>query len=459
MSQKTDIARNLCFHMLTEVFNDTAYSNIVIQKSLRSTRLTSQEKSFTVAMFYGTITRVHTLDYYLQKNLKKKYTTLDSDVHTILRMGLWQLMYAHSVPPFAAVNETVKVAKLYTNEGGVRLVNAVLRTLAKECEDGVIDPENSRFDVKYSLNKELSGCMIKWFGQEKAEKIAAAFLKDPSVTARVNRLRGTKQDLAEALNRDGVDTEDGLFMEEALRLTLNGHAVYELSGFHDGLFMIQDEGAMLASYILSPVKGQKVLDVCSAPGGKTCHIAELMEDQGKLTALDLNEIRLNMVAQNQERLGLTCIETAAADARNLADEFPQYLSYYDDVLADVPCSGLGLLLRKPDIRLTMTYEKMQELLPLQADILNQAAQFVRPGGTLVYSTCTINPRENGEQADSFLASHNDFEEYPFDNILPAGLSRLDPGHIDTALHGRLQLLPDVDGCDGFFIARFRRKEI
>ena len=457
MSHKADAARNLCFNMLTEVFENTAYSNIVLQKSLRSTRLTQQEKCFTAAMFYGTITRVHTLNFYLRRNLRKKFDSLDSDVHTILLLGLWQLMYAHSVPPFAAVNEMVKVAKLYTNEGGVRLVNAVLRTLAKECEDGIIDPENSRFDVKYSLNKELSGCLIKWYGQERAESIAAAFLKDPSVTARVNRLRVTKAALAERLTGDGITTEDGLFMEEALRLDLSGHAVYELSGFHDGLFMIQDEGAMLASYILSPRKGQKILDICSAPGGKSCHIAELMQNQGKVMALDQNEIRLNMVAQNQERLGLTCIETAAADATKLADELPQYLSYFDGVLADVPCSGLGLLLRKPDIRLTMTYEKMQELIAVQTEILNQSAQFVRPGGTLVYSTCTINPHENGEQANSFLLSHADFEEYPFADILPAKIAVPNPEHRETAAHGRLQLLPDVDGCDGFFIARFRRK--
>jgi len=273
----------------------------------------------------------------------------------------------------------------------------------------------------------------------------------------VNRLRVTKAELAVCFTSDGVTAEDGLFMEEALRIDLSGHAVYELSGFKDGLFMIQDEGAMLASYILSPEKGQKILDVCSAPGGKSCHIAELMEDQGKVTALDLNEIRLNMVAQNQERLGLTCIDTAVADATKLGGELPQYLSYFDGVLTDVPCSGLGLLLRKPDIRLTMTYEKMQELLPVQAQILNQAAGFVRPGGTLVYSTCTINPHENGEQADNFLLNHTDFEEYPFADILPAKIISLNPEHLKTALHGRLQLLPDVDGCDGFYIARFRRK--
>jgi len=444
--------------MLSEVFEKTAYSNIVLQKSLHSTRLTQVEKSFTVAMFYGTITRVHTLDYYLKKNLRKKYDTLESGVHTILRMGLWQLIYAHSVPPFAAVNETVKIAKLYTNEGGVRLVNAVLRTAAKEFEDGIINPETSRFDVRFSLNRELSGCLIKWYGQDRAESIAAAFLRDPSVTARVNTLRTSKEALKEQLLKEDVTFEDGLFMENALRLNLGGQAVYELPSFTDGLFMIQDEGAMLTSCMMAPQKGQRILDVCSAPGGKSCHMAELMENQGRIMALDLHESRLELVEQNQARLGITCIDTAVADATKLSDELPDDAASFDGVLVDVPCSGLGLLLRKPDIRLTMTYEKMQELLPVQAVILDQASSFVRPGGTLVYSTCTINPHENDEQADFFLAAHSDFEEYPFDTQLPGPVVSLNPEHIRTAARGRLQLLPDVDGCDGFFIARFRRKE-
>ena len=458
MSQKADIARNLCYHMLMEVFENTAYSNLILQNSLRSTNLSSQEKSFAVALFYGTITRVYTLDYFLQKNLRKKFLTLDPSVLTILRMGLWQLMYAHSVPHFAAVNEMVKIAKLYTNEGGVRLVNAVLRTLTSECEKGDIDPDTCRFDVKYSLNRELSGCLIKWYGKEKAQSIAAAFLNDPTITARTNRLRITKDDLARRLNREEVNTEDGLFMEDAIRLNLSGRAVYELPEFKEGLFMIQDEGAMLASYLLDPQKGQSVLDVCSAPGGKSCHIAELMDDKGKVLALDLYENRLELVEQNQARLGITCIDTAVADSTALQEAIPQYLGFFDKVLVDVPCSGLGLLLRKPDIRLTMTYEKMQELIIVQAQILRQAAEFVKPGGTLIYSTCTINPNENDVQADLFLSDRVDFEEYPFSGILPRKMTDSNPEHLQSAEKARLQLLPDSDGCDGFYIARFRRKE-
>lgn len=459
MSAKVDIARSLCFEMLTDVLEKQAYSNIVLQKSLRGTKLPMQDKNFAAALFYGTITRLYTLDYYLKRNLRKKYDTLDPAVHTLLRMGVWQLLYSRSVPPFAAVNETVKLARHHTNEGGVRLVNAVLRAVSQGVEDGTIDPEQSRFDVKYSLNRELSGCLIKWFGEEKAASIAAAFLGEPSVTARINSMRTTAFDLKSRLEEEGVSAEEGSLYEGALRLSLGGKAVYDLPSFQAGLFMIQDEAAMLAAHILSPKRGQRILDVCSAPGGKTCHIAELMGDEGKILALDLHDSRLEMVEQNQARLGLSCIDTAEADATRLREELPDYIGFFDCVLADVPCSGLGLLLRKPDIRFTMTYARMQELLPVQALILDEAAAFVRPGGTLVYSTCTINPHENGGQADRFLDAHPDFEAYPFDAILPEKPALRNSRHLQSAAEGRIQLLPDDDGCDGFFIARFRRKDI
>ncbi len=458
MSGKADKSRNLVFHMLTEVLENGAYSNIVLQKSLRSVKLTQEEKSFLTALFYGTITRLHTLDYYLKKNLKKKYDTLDPAVHQLLRMGVWQLLYAHSVPSFAAVNETVKLAKLYTNEGGVRLINAVLRSISADIESGIIDPEKARFDVKYSLNRELSGCLIKWYGDDRAASIAEAFLKDPVITARVNTFRINREELIRRLRDEGVDSEEGRLSDDALILTLNGHALYELASFREGLFMVQDEAAMLAAILMDPREGWKVLDVCSAPGGKTCHMAEKMDDKGRILALDINESRLQMVEENQARLGLTCIDTALADATDLSAELSGYLGYYDAVLADVPCSGLGLLLRKPDIRHTMTFEKMNDLLKVQETILEQAALFVRPGGTLLYSTCTINPHENDGQADAFLARHENFEEYPFDDILPQKDALRTDVHLSDARRGRLKLLPDEDACDGFYIARFRRKE-
>lgn len=457
MSRIVDVPRTLCFHMLTEVLENKAYSNLVIQRSLNRSSLSAQDKKFAVALFYGTITRLYTLDYYLQQKLNQSEESLDPAVRTILRMGVWQILYAHSVPSFAAVDQMVTLSAMHTHEGGVRIVNAVLRVIAREFDEGRIQPEISRFDVRFSMNRELSGCLIKWYGQERAETIAAAYLNEASVTARVNHLRTNREDLVSLLSEEGVSPEDGLFMEDAIRLHLDGRAIGDLVSFQKGLFMIQDEAAILASYLLSPEPGQIILDVCAAPGGKSCHMAEMMRDKGQVLALDINESRLELIEQNKLRLGITSIVTKIADATVLEVLLPEERGTFHGVLVDVPCSGLGLLLRKPDIRTSMTYAKMQELIPLQRQILQQAAAFVRPGGTLIYSTCTINPHENEEQAECFLANHCDFEAFPFDDILPEKLKKRSAEFSASAARGYLQLLPDAVGCDGFFIARFRRK--
>ena len=458
MSKPVDNPRNLCFHMLTEVFENQSYSNLVIQNMLHHSSLTCKDKSFAVALFYGTITRLYTLDYYLARALHQKIDTLDPAVRTILRMGVWQILYAHSVPSFAAVDQMVSLSGIHTHEGGVRLVNAVLRAISRDYDSGKIEPEKSRFDVRYSLPKELSGCLIKWYGQERAEAIAEAYLQDAAITARVNIKKTTPADLVVLLADEGVTASPGLFMDEAVRLQLEGKSIRDLVSFDRGLFMIQDEAAMLASHLMSVQPGDRVLDVCAAPGGKSCHMAERMNNQGYILAIDIHASRLELIAQNANRLGLTCIETKAADAETLIDTMPEQIGSFDDVLVDVPCSGLGLLLRKPDIRMSMTYQKMQELILLQERILQQASAFVAPGGTLLYSTCTINPHENEEQAKKFLANNNTFEAYPFGDILPSRLAELADTFMSDAARGSLQLLPDVVACDGFYMARFRRKQ-
>jgi 16S rRNA (cytosine967-C5)-methyltransferase len=458
MSKPVDNPRNLCFHMLTEVFENQSYSNLVIQKMLPHSSLSPQDKSFAVALFYGTITRLYTLDYYLSRVLHQKIDTLDPAVRTILRMGIWQILYAHSVPSFAAVDEMVSLSGLHTHEGGVRLVNAVLRAISRDYDSGKIQPDKSRFDVRFSLSKELSGCLIKWYGQERAQAIAEAFLQDAVITARVNTTIVTPEKIVELLKDEGVTASPGLFMDEAVRLLLEGKSIRDLKSFEQGLFMIQDEAAMLATHLMSVQSGDRILDVCAAPGGKSCHMAERMNNNGYVLAVDIHASRLELITENANRLGLTCIETKAADATALIDSMPEQIGSFDNVLVDVPCSGLGLLLRKPDIRMSMTYQKMQELILLQERILQEASAFVAPGGTLLYSTCTINPNENEKQAEKFLANNCEFVIYPFDDILPSRLAVLSETVKSDAMRGSLQLLPDVIACDGFYIARFRRKQ-
>lgn len=456
MRKKCGSARQICLDMLMDVFEKQAYSNVVMQSAMSATGLSTEDKAFASAMFYGTITRLYSIDYYLNKKLDKDLEKLDPAVRTLLRMGAWQILYSHSVPTFAAVDQTVNLAKQYTNEGASKLINAVLRALSKEERSENSDKATTRFDIHYSLNRELAGCLIKWYGKERAASIASAFLSTPNVTARHNRLRCTRDELIQEFHKEGVTTEDSLFMDEAIRISLCGHSIPDLPSYRNGLFMIQDEAAMLVSHILAPSKGARILDVCAAPGGKSCHIAEITGDQAHIIALDIHESRLVQIEENQKRLGIIGIDTAVADASSITTEHKEYIQAFDGVLADVPCSGLGLLLRKPDIRQKMTYARMQELIPIQAAILREAAECVRPGGRLVYSTCTINPEENAYQAERFLSENKDFRYQSFGDILPERLKEESLCLMEQAQKGQLQLLPDRVGCDRFFIACFRR---
>jgi 16S rRNA (cytosine967-C5)-methyltransferase len=347
---------------------------------------------------------------------------------------------------------------MITNPGGVGMVNAILRSIAEQVDVISGEIETAKFDVRYSLSKEISGLLIKWFGRPKAEAIAASFLEKPETTARVNTLRCDAPSLREKLESEGAGVEAGRFAPQALRIRLGSKSIEELDAFREGLFMIQDEAAMMASIIADPHPKERILDMCSAPGGKSCHLAELSGNKAEIVSLDVHEGRLALVQQNADRLGLSSISIDVADAVTLNQEHPEWIETFDIVLVDVPCSGLGLLRRKPDIRLTANFERIMSLLPLQAEILQKTALFVRPGGALVYCTCTINPDENDGQVDMFLASDNRFVSEGFASQLPQKLTEVNQRHFASAEKGRLLLLPDEDGCDGFFIAKMRRKQ-
>lgn len=459
MTSRADSARLLSFRMLTEVVGKGAYSNLVSRADPSFLRMEPRDRKFAIALFYGVLTRSYTLDQYLSTCIRGSLAQLDVQVLVLLRMGAWQLLYSKNIPPFAAVNETVTLAREVTHSGSAGLVNAVLRKFADSMENGTIPSEKEKFDVRYSLNRELSGCFIKWFGREKAESVASAMLTSPALCARVNRLRTTPEKLTRILEAEGVDVKPGVFFPDALQLDLLGTPLSTLPSFQDGLFMIQDEAAMMAAYILNPMRGDRILDICSAPGGKACHLAELIGDDGRIIAADIKESRLALVEENQTRLLLRSIDTIVADATKLTpDSLPEGCpTRFDSVLADVPCSGLGLLRKKPEIRSTMTYAAIMELVEVQKTILAHAAEFVRPGGTLLYSTCTINPLENQGQMETFLANHPDFAPYPFPERVPEGLGLRASRHKTEANEGYMTLLPDDDACDGFFIARLRRE--
>lgn len=456
MSASCDEARRTACRMLVEVLENQGYSNLVIKQALRDSTMPPRDRAFATALFYGTITRVYTVDYVLSRFLKKEIGTLDPVVRTCLRMGAWQILFSYGVKEYAAVDSMVALVKAESHPGAAGLVNAVLRKVASEGKDVLSNLPAKNLAARYSLKSEIAGCFQKWFGREKAESILSAFLTEPSVTLRRNVLK--TKDAAEfeaALSEDGLSFEKSEYLPECYTLGADARDISEANVYLNGLSTVQSLSAMLVAPILDPKEGETILDTCSAPGGKTTHIAERMHDHGRIDALDANAVRLAMVDENAERLGITCIRTTPYDATYLSEEKETLLAEYDRVLCDVPCSGLGLLHRKPDIRLSMTYEKIQSILPVQQSILENSALRVKEGGILLYSTCTVNPLENERQIEVFLANHPEFAREAFDELLPPALLA-NPRIAEEAKMGMMTLLPDEGPFDGFFIAKIRR---
>lgn len=453
-----DEPRYVAYACLYEVFENQAYSNLILKQELRKSAFSSQDKAFITALFYGTITRCHTLDAVLDRYLKTPLSQLQGSVRTCLRMGAWQILFSFGVKDYAAVDSIVRLAKEVSHEGAAKLVNAVLRKVAMEGQDYLsrLNPKNVA--VRYSLKSEIAGCFVKWFGLAKASSILEAFLSDPKVTLRRNTSAfASEEAFFELAGEDQITLEKEDVLPYAYRLASDASDISDSAIYIKGACSVQSLSAMLVSHIADPKPGMTVLDTCSAPGGKTAHMAELMRNEGRIDALDANEVRLRMVDENAGRLGLSIIHTMPYDCTYLKEEKEKLLAEYELVLCDVPCSGLGLLHRKPDIRLSMTYEKMRSLIEVQKEILENSCLRVKKGGVLVYSTCTIDPCENEDQIRDFLERHPEFETVSFAERLSDALIAL-PRIQEEAQKGYMTLLPDEGPFDGFFMAKLRRRE-
>jgi len=428
-----------------------------VEQAFSGKTLSNLDRAFATAIGYGTITHVVVIDAILSAYSSMPLDKVEPLIRTILRTGTWQIFWSEKVPDSAACNESVQLAKKVSNKGAASYVNGLLRTLVREKQSiqktFILDPKE--FYLRCSLPRELAGYFRKWFGETRSVSICDALNTPSPSTARVNTIRTGDEELRRELEMNGCATSDPIFMEHAFSIRTNGVLIESLTAFQNGEFIIQDEGAMLVTSIADPKPGQSVVDLCSAPGGKTCHMAERMENKGKITACDINPSRLSLVKENADRLGFSMIEYRQMDA---CDPLPPGLPLADIVLADVPCSGLGVLGKKPDIRVHMTHEKMNALYPVQRRILENAATMVKPGGFLIYSTCTVNPAENQEQIQQFIDSQgNHFETIDISDRLPEKLIQLDPALLETATQGMVALFPDQHHCDGFFIAKLRRK--
>ncbi|WP_100487641.1 16S rRNA (cytosine(967)-C(5))-methyltransferase RsmB [Sporolactobacillus pectinivorans] len=442
--------REMALDLLLSITKEQSYSQLALNDALSEQKWPERDKGLVTTLVYGVLQRNLTLEYILSTFTAGK--KLDDWVRILLMISIYQKMYLDRIPDHAIVNEAVNIAGKRGHRGISGFVNAVLRRFLRE---GVPDfsgihPESRRLSVVHSHPEWLLALWESQWDRETALKIADSDNQPPQVFVRVNRTRITKNELISRLESEGIQVSEGLLSPDCLRID-SGHAAGSRA-FASGLMTIQDESSMLVADALSPKEGMAVLDACAGPGGKTTHLGERMHNKGKIIALDLHEHKTKLIDRSAERLGLSNIETRAMDARTAGELLGE--ESFDRVLLDVPCSGLGVIRRKPEIRWAKTARDINRLVAIQREILDHASRLVRRGGWLVYSTCTINRDENERQLSRFIASHPDFEWEPdlfsrFPNVLKECRVSEDAGMI--------QLLPFQFGTDGFFIGCLRKK--
>lgn len=432
--------RAAALKLLIRLEKDNAYSNIILGKELSSADYNAQDKRFVSALFYGVAERKITLDAVIDKYSKFKTGKLDCDVLQILRLGIYQLLYMDSVPESAAVNECVKLAKRCRNPSLSGFVNGVLRSFIR---DGKKSPEGKTFEEKLSYEYSCPLWLVEKWTREYGEEAAASLVKTSvgkaPVTVRANTLRMPVKEIAEILESDGFSAENTV-LENCLSISGSG-AVEETKAYRLGLFHVQDISSQLCAEALGAKSGETVLDMCSAPGGKAFTIAEAMENKGSIFAFDLHESRVKLIKDGAERLGLSIIKAGKNDAAVHSDKIP----LADRILCDVPCSGLGVIRRKPEIKYK-NYDDFKELPELQLEILKNASKYLKAGGVIVYSTCTVSKAENERVVDRFLRENPNFQGVPVYDKFPQ-LSDY-----------KATVIPEYFNSDGFFISKLKRIE-
>jgi len=433
-------ARETALQALMACRRDGAWSNAVLKEYIARNRLDSRDAGLATRLVYGVVQNRGKLDFYLKQLLKGKLKDLHPVVRDILHLGLYQLYEMDKIPESAAVNESVALTKKYSkNPKAASLVNGVLRNAARS--RGTLEEPKSYAD-KYSHPEELISLLKGSLPKGMLEPMLIADNAAPETVVQVNTLKTTREALAERLAGEGVTARNHGWMENCLVLSGTG-SIENLPSFREGAFYVQDPASRLSVLCAKLPKNARVLDCCAAPGGKSFAAAIAMEGTGSITSCDVHAHKTGLIENGAARLGFANIEARQQDATVFV---PEWESAMDAVLCDVPCSGLGIIRKKPDIR-NKDLAEMAALPALQLKILTNQARYVKPGGTLLYSTCTVLKRENEEVVQAFLAAHPDFETLPLD--LPEGLPRNETG--------MLTLIPGQYDTDGFFICRLRRK--
>lgn len=422
-------AREAAINILYKIENAESYSNIEIDKAFNKSDLEPLDKALASELVYGVLTWKITLDKIIERYSSIKLRKISCWILNILRIGIYQIVFLDKIPVSAAVNESVKLAKKYGHEASSRFTNAILRKIEKNEMEKLLE----YLSEKALLEDEIISIITShplWLVDELLKEYDKKFLTEllnannikPDIILRANTLKTSRDELVKLLELKGFDVKQGKMPDSIY--------VKKINDFSDQLFSVQDEAAQYACLKLLPIPGDKVLDACAAPGGKTTYLAQLMKNKGEIDAWDIHEHRVKLINDLAKKLGINIIKTSVKDAMEFSSS---YEKYYDKILLDVPCTGIGVIRKKPDIKWSRKPEDIEELAAIQEKILDTCSAYLKNGGKMVYSTCTIFEKENHLQIEKFLSKHGDFK-----------------------LLQEIKLYPNVNGTDGFYIAVLER---
>lgn len=446
---KISSAREAALKALVRYDQDRAYLNLALPPLIKS--LPDQEKALAVKIAGGTVQHLNTIDWALQLYSKHKLDALTPWLRNLLRVSAYQLIYLERVPVYAVINEAVNLARRYGHRGVAGLTNALLRKLAAEV-DHLPWPDLTKkpldyLSLRYSCPPWLINRILERYGFAETEKWCLANLEKPPLSVRTNRLRTTPEELVEILKTEQIEAVPITTVPDLLIIKSGAGKIARSRSFNEGLLTIQGHSSSLVAPLLRPQPGEVVVDLCSAPGGKTTHLAELQQDRGVIYAVELHQSRVGLVEKAAARLGLKSIVPVQADGREIES---LKLPAADAILVDAPCSGLGVIRRLPEIKWRRTEKDLIVFQKLQLELLAAAARQLRPGGRFLYSVCTTEPEETVQVAEAFQKAHPDFTTQPLSPLLPPPLQ---PVFKDSQT---LTFLPHRHNLDGFFIAQWQK---
>lgn len=437
-------ARQTAFEALLKIMKDGAYSNLLIDSMLKNNPdLDERDRAFVSNLVYGSLDRLILIDYNLSLYLNQPSKKLKPELHTVLVLGAYQILFMDKVPDHAAVSESVQLAKVNKSSFAASLVNAVLRRVA---DNGLKYPEAEEgsaeyLSIRYSCPEWITELWVDSYGYENAKGICEKALEPAPVTVRVNTTKISAEELIWKLAEEGIIAEKTPIIDNALILTSPGQ-IDKLESYNSGLFHIQDLSSQFCCKAVNPDENDVVFDMCAAPGGKTFTMAEIMKGKGRIKSFDVYQSRVDLIKSGAARLGLENVSTFFSDAT----EYNGNYGFADKILCDVPCSGLGIIRRKPEIRFKNKSE-IEKIPAIQYKILCNAIKYLKPDGRIIYSTCTLNPAENEEVCDRFLREHPDFAVAEYLSDVPR--------HSEDEKY--MTFMPHLHSTDGFFVAVFERK--